>query len=436
MCSRSKKTATCGKLVRERQYGACSDFSEQIQSKLHLCMHTVKHQHFAARSHGMIYSLNFDPTGGYLVATCSGNSFFLYDPRFNRVVCSNPSAHEDGVNCVTFLAPGHFATGSDDGTVALWDARKVTAPTKLLQGHAYSVKNIEYDERSNRLFTIGFDEQVLSWDLDHTSGAICEEYDILMRLPQICRLRLAPNGSKLLVTTRFSCLIVINNFDGLSIVKDMYNSFELMKKIAISFHVIPTGRKVDMLQRDESRFLTRTKNAISFHLAPPVFSSALSISFHPNNSNLIVHRSLSYNNVGQFETTCLYDIRDTYVNCNSELGQYYSDFPDKRVLAINEHEFYARDFIKEITFSPDGRLIATPLSNTVKLLAATAECPVFDVHFRNPMENASLPSELYDLQCPLIEHQSPVLCCAFAPRDVLLATGCMDGEIRIHQPIL
>ena len=440
MCSRSEKTTTCGKLVRERQYVVFSDFSEQIQSKVHLCMRTVKHKHVAARSHGMIYSLNFDPTGAYLVATCSGNSFFLYDPRFNRVVCSNPGAHEDGVNCATFLAPGRFATGSDDGTVALWDARKVTTAVKLLRGHSYSVKNIEYDEKSNRLFTIGFDEQVLSWDLDRISEAVSEEYDILMRLPQICRLRLAPDGSKLLVTTRFSCLIVINNFDGLSIVKDMYNSFEVVHKVARSFYVIqvPTGRrKVDMLQRDESRFLTRKKNAISFHLAPPVFSSMLSASFHPRNNDLIAHRSLSCNDsTALCETTCLYDIRDTCAQCNSELGQYYSDFPDKRVLTVKEHEFYARDFIKEITFSPDGRLIATPLSNTVKLLAATSECPNFDAYFHNPMENASLPSELCDLQCPLIEHQSPVLCCAFAPRDVLLATGCMDGEIRIHQPVL
>ena len=424
--------------MRERQYTVWSDFNEQIQSKLQLCMRTVKHGYlrggyFSERLHGMIYSLNFDPTGAYLVATCSSNSFFLYDPRFNRMVCSKLSAHEDGVNCVTFLAPGHFATGSDDGRVALWDVRKVSAPVTLLQGHAYSVKNIEYDEKSNRLFTIAFDEQVLSWDLGSITEAVSEEFDIIMRIPQICRLRLASDGSKLLVTTRYSCLIAINNFDGHHIVKDMYNSFAVMNKIAKGFYVGRT-RAVEMLQRDEKQFLRRKKNAVSFHLAPPGFSSALSVCFHSSN-NLIAYRSLQGRTFDVYETTCLYDIRNTIAQCDSELGQYYSDFPDHRMLAIKKHEFFAPDFIKEICFSPDGRLIAAPLSNTVKLLAATSECPNFDLYFQNPKQNSS-PCELFDIQCPLTEHNNPVLCCAFAPRDMLLATGCMDGEIYIHQPVL
>lgn len=437
MYSHSGKTITFNKLVRERQYAARSYFSEKIQSKLHSYFRTVKHGCFTARSHGMIYSLNFDPTGAYLVATCSGNAFFLYDPRFNRVVCSNPCAHEDGVNCVTFLAPGNFATGSDDGTVALWDARKISDPVKLLQGHAYSVKNIEYDEKSNRLFTIGFDDQVLTWDLNSITEAVSENYDIIMRLPQICRLRLAHDGSKLLVTTRYNCLIAINGFDGLHIVRDMHSSYGMMHEIAKSFYIDNTTA-VEMLQRDEKRFLTRKRNAVSFHLALPVHSSILSFCFHPSNQ-FVAYRSLQRHASFQqptYETTCLYDIRDTLAHGNSQLSQFYSDHPKQRVLAIKEHEFYAQEFIKEISFSPDGRLVASPLSNTVKLLAATSECPKFDLHFRDPRQSNLPPSQLCDLQCPLTTHQSPVLCCAFAPRDVLLATGCMDGEVYIHQPVL
>lgn len=437
MCARSKGTTTCAEFVVQRQYVLCSDFNEQIQSKLDLCVRTVKHGYFAARSHGMIYSLKFDPAGAYLVATCSGNSFFLYDPRFNRVVSSNPCAHEDGVNCVTFLAPGRFATGSDDGRVALWDARKVTAPVKLLQGHAYSVKNIEYDERSNRLFTVGFDEQVLSWYLDGTSEEVSDEFDIIIRLPQICRLRLAPDGTKLLLTTRYNCLMIINSFDGLNIVKDMYNSFGVMNKIAKSFYPNTANHSTKVLQRDESQFITRKRNAVSFHLAPPPYSSVLSVCFHPNNK-LIAYRSLQRRNfiAYDYESTCIYDVRDSHTQCHSELGQYYSDFPERRMLAIKKHEIYAHDFIKEICFSPDGRLIAAPLSNTVQLLAASAECPNIDLHFQKLNQDTSLPSKLCDLQCPLIAHKNPVLCCTFAPRDVLLATGCMDGEIYIHQPVL
>jgi len=337
---------------------------------------------------------------------------------------------------VTFLAPGRFATGSDDGKVALWDTRKVDVPVKLLQGHAYSVKNIEYDEKSNRLFTIGFDGQVLSWDLGHNnniSEAVSGEFDVLMRLPQICRLRLAPDGSKLLITTRYNCLIVINNFDGFHIVKDMYGSFEVMHRIAKSFYTDTIA--TEMLQRDESQFVTRKRNAVSFHLALPPQSSILSICCHPSNK-FVAYRSLQRHRLSAYETTCLYDIRDTHTQCNSELWQYYSDFPDQRILAIKEHKFYAHEYIKEISFSPDGRLIATPVSNTVKLLTVTSECTDPNLYFQNPRQNSLLSSELYDVQCSLTSHKDPVLCCAFAPRDVLLATGCMNGEIFIHQPVI
>ena len=437
MCSH-KNATTCTKLVTERQYAVCSDFNEQIRSKLHLCVCTVKNGYFAGCSHGMIYSLNFDPTGTYLVATCSDNSFLLYDPRFSRVVRSNQSAHEGsgnpGVNCVTFLAPRNFATGSDDGRVALWDARNLTAPLKMLRGHADSVKNIEYDEKSNRLFTIAADGVVLCWDLGSISETVTEKYDILLRIPQICRLRLAPDGSKLLVTTQHGCLIIMNNFDGLTIVEDMYDSIGVMNKIANSFHINSTSA-IEMLQRDEQQLLIRRKNAVSFHFAPPSLASALqSVCFHPGN-NLIAYRSLQkrpyYNYV--CENICLYDVRNTLGHCDSELGQYYSDFPRERMLAVKEdvHVAYEYELIKEISFSPDGRLIAAPSCNTLKLLSATSECPNFD-HFLNPKQKAS--SDLYSMHSIL--HHNPVICCAFAPRDMLLATGCTDGEIYIHQPVL
>ena len=441
MCSRSKKLkiTTRARLVADRQYAACSQFREKIRSKLQARFRTVKHGHFDGRSHGMICSLDFDPTGAYLVATRSDKSFFLYDPRFNRLVRSKAHAHEDSVNCVKFLAAGIFATGSDDGGIALWDARNVIAPVKLFRGRAQSaVRNIEYDERSNRLFTIGGCDEVLSWDFGSITEAVSDNCDVVMCIPQICRLRLAPDSSKLLVTTQHSYLIVINNFHGLTIVEDLHNSVRVMEKIARSFHNNSTSA-VDMLQRDERRFLTQKKNAVSFHFAPPDCASAPSICFHPSN-DLIGYRSLQkkpyYNYV--CENICLYDVRNTLAHCDSELGQYYSDFPRGRLLAVKEdvHVAYDYELIKEINFSPDGRLIAAPSSNTVKLLAATSECPNFD-HFLNQKQKTSLqPSDLYDLQCPLIKHQNPVICCAFAPRDMLLATGCTDGQVYIHQPVL
>ena len=115
-------------------------------------------------------------------------------------------------------------------------------------------------------------------------------------------------------------------------------------------------------------------------------------------------------------------MRNTLTYCHSELGQYYSDFPRGRMLAVKEdmHVAYDYELIKEINFSPDGRLIAAPSSNTIKLFVATSDCANFD-HFLNiKQKNSLLSTDLYDLQYPLMKHQDPVICCAFAPRDMLL----------------
>ena len=431
MYSHSKVT-TCTKLVTRRQYAMCSDVSEEIRSKLHLFLHTVKHGFFMGRSYGMIRSINFDPSSTYLAAICSDNLFFLYDPRFNRMIRSRGTcaAYTDGTSCITFLSTMSFATGSDDGRVALWDARNLTSPVKSVRGHEGFVRNIEYDEKSKRLYTSASDEQVLSWEAE----AVSENYDVIMHIPQICRLKLALDGSKLLVTTQQSCLIIINNFCGFSFVEDMQNLAGVMDKIVASFY--GDIKSTDMLQRHERQFLTRKKNAVTFHFAPPNSASVQSLCFHHSNE-LIAYRSLKKKPYYHYvcENICLYNVRGTFLPFDPNLDEYYSDFPGDRILAMKEdlHVASEHETIKEISFSPDGKVIASPSFNTVKLLAATSECPDLDYF----LQSTSLPShELYDLKCPLIEHKSLVTCCAFAPRDMMLATGCVDGEVYIHQPVL
>ncbi|XP_065913452.1 DDB1- and CUL4-associated factor 10-like [Dysidea avara] len=437
MCFSEKRIVACCRLVKERQLAVHSHFNDQLCYRLYSRLETVNYIE-TTRPHGMIYNLNFNQLGTLLAATRSNNSFVLYDPRFNRPVESKYCAHDDGVNCVTFLSPGRFATGSDDGLVALWDTRNISTPVCLLQGHAYSVKNIEYDGKSNRLFTIGFDDQVLSWDLDSVTAPLSEEFNVIMRLPDMCRLRLSPDSSKLLVTTRFNCFIIINDFDGGHIVRDMYSSFGVIQKIALTYDsVVEQG---EMLEENERQFLTRNRNAVSFHMALPTESESLYIShpsimsvcFHPSNK-IIAYRTLQQRYDALQETTSLFDIRDTNTfRIKSTISQYYQTFPYRRTLACYKHESHAQHFIKEINFSPDGRLLASPVANSVQLMELTSQP---DQHNFDPVRGL-LPSSMRVLDCKLTRHHGPVLCCAFAPGDILLASGAMDGTVFIHQPKL
>ena len=294
-----------------------------------------------------------------------------------------------------------------------------------------------YQPRHNyyraRLFTIGFDDQVLCWDLGNVTE---QEFSVIMRLPDMCRLRLALDSSKLLITTQFNCFIVINNFDGDHIVRDMYNSFEVLQKIASVYDSV--AEQGEMLKENERQFLTRNRNAVSFHVALPNESESLyksqpsimSACFHPSNK-LIAYRTVQRNNTLQ-ETTSLFDIRDTNsFGRESAISQFYQTNPYRRTLACCKHGSYAQHFIKEINFSPDGRLLASPVENTVQLMELTSQ-PY--QHNLDPLIING--SNMRVLNCKLTVHQSPVLCCAFAPGDILLASGSMDGNVLVHQPKL
>jgi len=423
-----EKTTSCCRLIKERQLAICTHFNDQVYDRLYSRLRTVNHVE-TARPHGMIYNLNFNPSGTLLAATRSNNSFVLCDPRANCPVVTKYRAHDEGVNCVTFLSPGRFATGSDDGAVALWDARNLYAPIHVLMGHAHSVKNIEYDGTSNKLFTIGFDDQLLSWDLDNITAPLSEEFNVIMRLSNLCRLRLALDSSKLLIATRFNCFVIINDFDGDHIVKDMFNSFEVIEKIAATYN--SSFEQGEMLKENEQQFLTRNRNAVSFHMALPNESNReglpgiLSTCFHPSNK-IIAYRTLQRCDSVLQETTCLFDIRDTSFNRTSNVFQYYQNSPHLRTLACSKHESYAQHFIKEVNFSPEGKLLASPVANTLQLMELTSQDHL----------DESLPSSIHVLDCKLTAHSNPVLCCAFAPGDILLASGSMDGTVYIHQPKL
>ena len=74
--------------------------------------------------------------------------------------------------------PGHYVSGSADGGVTLWDARKVTSQIILLKGHTDAI-DVEYDQRSNQLLAPVFDSPVLSWDLDRKIETVSRQFDVI-----------------------------------------------------------------------------------------------------------------------------------------------------------------------------------------------------------------------------------------------------------------
>jgi WD repeat-containing protein 32 len=86
-----------------------------------------------------------------------------------------------------------------------------------------------------------------------------------------------------------------------------------------------------------------------------------------------------------------------------------------------------RGFIKELSFSHDGRVIASPFAHGARLLAFDSGCS----QWRKESEVKTLSEIKF-----LLGHPMAVCCSKFSPNHMLLATGCLAGRIVLHEPKL
>lgn len=86
-------------------------------------------------------------------------------------------------------------------------------------------------------------------------------------------------------------------------------------------------------------------------------------------------------------------------------------------------------YIKELCFSPDGRIICSPFESGVRLLSFNQDVSEYEYVVSDK------PQPLHELKrCSY--HNSLVVTSKFSPRNLLLASGCLEGEINFYQPIL
>lgn len=175
-------------------------------------------------------------------------------------------------------------------------------------------------------------------------------------------------------------------------------------------------------------------------------------------------------------------------------GQSDDDFSDsdgdelvpktyRRLTHYIEEANVGRGFIKEQSFSFDGRLIASPFGFGVRLLAFDEKCselskvsPLRDCEPslwpESTKKKVLRPTRIYETRSRTremakkpeasmikairetkkkpedvkavqlhevgmhVSHTSAVLCAQFSPTHYLLATGCYNGKVAFHQPVL
>lgn len=100
-----------------------------------------------------------------------------------------------------------------------------------------------------------------------------------------------------------------------------------------------------------------------------------------------------------------------------------------RLTHFIEESNVGKGFIKELGFSQDGRIICSPFSYGIRLLAFNQSCSELNSCLTNG------PVQLHEIGTSTV-HNDVVLCTKFSSRHCLLASGCQSGHIIWYQPVL
>lgn len=107
---------------------------------------------------------------------------------------------------------------------------------------------------------------------------------------------------------------------------------------------------------------------------------------------------------------------------------------DAKLVYYVEEPNMGRGFIKEPCFSNDGRVICSPFAHGVRLLGFDSECnQVEDGLYLSG--SSSKARELQEV-ASVYSHQNLVVATKYSPTHQLLVTGCLDGQVGFHQPLL
>ncbi|XP_012511266.1 PREDICTED: DDB1- and CUL4-associated factor 10 [Propithecus coquereli] len=367
----------------------------RTMTNLYGSIHPADSVYLSTRTHGAVFNLEYSPDGSVLTVACEQTEVLLFDPISSKHIKTLSEAHEDCVNNIRFLDNRLFATCSDDTTIALWDLRKLNTKVCTLHGHTSWVKNIEYDTNTRLLVTSGFDGNVIIWDTNRCTEDGCP-HKKFFHTRFLMRMRLTPDCSKMLISTSSGYLLILHDLD-------------LTKSLEVGSYPILRARRTT-----SSSDLTTSSSSSG----PRVSGSPC----HHNDSNSSEkHMSRASQREGRLKWTCVYEfqegapVRPVSPRCSLRLTHYI------------EEANVGRGYIKELCFSPDGRMISSPHGYGIRLLGFDKQCSeLVDC----------LPKEASPLRVirSLYSHNDVVLTTKFSPTHCQIASGCLSGRVSLYQP--
>ncbi|KAI1887424.1 hypothetical protein AGOR_G00190150 [Albula goreensis] len=386
------------------------------------------------QTHGAVFNLEYSPDGSVLTVACEQTEVLLFDPISSRHIKTLVDAHEDCVNNIRFLDNRLFATCSDDTTIALWDLRKLNSKVCSLHGHTSWVKNIEYDTNTRLLVTSGFDGNVITWDTNRFTEDGCP-HKKFFHTRYLMRMRLTPDCSKMLISTSSGYLLILHDLDlTQSLEVGSYRILRARRSTPSTEGTTSGSRSSDtprhsndsskLHPQDSQREGGSPRNSLEV-LTPEIpgekdrGNCITSLQLHPKGWATLIRCS---SNMDDQEWTCVYEFQE-----GAPTRPPVSPRCSLRLTHFIEEANVGRGYIKELCFSPDGRLICSPYGYGVRLLAFDGGCGELSDRVRAETHCLHEVRSLYS-------HSDVVLTTKFSPTHCQLASGCLSGRISLYQP--
>ena len=363
-----------------------------------------------------VRSVNFSPDGQFLAAAFTDgtvNLWNLEDKKRDRVLVHQASV----VWCVRFSPDGKYlVTGSEDGKICWWNWQGDMKES--WSGHQKAVWSISFSPNGKLLASSSADKTIKIWDVDKGK----ELKTLTGHKSWIFSIRFSPNGN----------LLASGSEDCTASLWDVEQGIELAKfPHAGPVHCIsfsPDGFSLASASADRKVHLWDCEEKLIFRGHREI---SLSVSFSPVKiRNVFSEVCSSVVAIGNADgTVCLWDWL-------KKQQHYFND--------------YHQGWVKQVTFSPDGKLLATAsadgtiglwyLQNNKFKKLPGHKGPVWSISFSPDEQFLASSSEdgsirLWDIESlagePFLVDLGVIWSICFSPDGQLLAGGLADGTVRI-----
>jgi len=118
-----------------------------------------------------VNSVAYSPGRRHIISGSDDGTIRIWDAETGATVDKPLEGHSWGVNSVAYSPGGrHIISGSDDKTIRIWDAKTGTPVGEPLEGHSTSVKSVAYSPDGRHIISGSDDKTIRVWDAGTNAG--------------------------------------------------------------------------------------------------------------------------------------------------------------------------------------------------------------------------------------------------------------------------